>query len=82
MDAKLTLKLNKKVIERAKKYAKNSKQSLSRMVENYFIYITDDSDSPDIEISPNMHELSGIIKLDKDFNLKEEYHKHLLEKYG
>ena len=36
VEAKLTLKLDKSAIDSAKKYARKHKQSLSRMVENYF----------------------------------------------
>lgn len=35
MDVKLTLKLDKQVIEKAKAYASSNKMSLSRMIESY-----------------------------------------------
>jgi hypothetical protein len=35
MDTKLTLKLNQKIIENAKKYASDKKMSLSRIIEAY-----------------------------------------------
>lgn len=81
MNTKLTLKLNKRAIERAKKYAQNNKQSLSVMVENYFNMIAEKDSVTDIEISPNVLELSGIIKLSENFNLKKLYGKHLEDKY-
>ncbi len=74
---KLTLKLNKSSIEKAKR----NKQSHSFMVENYFNLITEDEKESKIEISPNMLELSGIISLPDDFNLKKEYGEHLEDKY-
>jgi cobalamin biosynthesis protein CobT len=37
MEAKLTLKLDKRAIDSAKMYAKKHNRSLSRMVEHYFI---------------------------------------------
>jgi hypothetical protein len=40
MDAKLTLKLNDNVIERAKIYARSHKISLSKMIESYLDSIT------------------------------------------
>lgn len=52
MDAKLTLKLNANVIERAKKYASKRKVSLSKVVENQLDLITRDEPSADIKISP------------------------------
>lgn len=81
MNTKLTLKLNKKVIERAKKYAQKNNKSLSVMVENYFKTISDKESKNDIEISPNVLELSGIIKIPGNMNLKDIYGKHLEEKY-
>ena len=35
MDTKLTLKLDKTVIEKAKEYAESHQKSLSRMIESY-----------------------------------------------
>ena len=81
MNTKLTLKLNKKAIERAKNYARKNKKSLSVLVENYFNLITEKENTDDFEISPNVEELSGIIKLPKNIEVKEEYKKHLEEKY-
>ena len=82
MNTKLTLKLNKRSIERAKRYAKKNKQSLSGMVENYFNIISDKETSSEFEVSPNVLELSGIIQLSDDINIKESYNKHLEEKYS
>ena len=82
MDTKLTLKLNKKAIDRAKKYAKKNNQSLSAMVENYFNLISDKDKGAGIDISPNVLELSGIISLPENASLKEIYGKHLEEKYS
>ncbi|MBK7107105.1 MAG: hypothetical protein IPH62_17675 [Ignavibacteriae bacterium] len=82
MNSKLTLKLNKRAIERAKKYAKKNKQSLSGIVENYFNLISNKDSLDEIEISPNVIELSGIINLSENINIKETYGKHLEEKYS
>jgi len=82
MNTKLTLKLNKRSIERAKRYAKRNKQSLSGIVENYFEIISEKESSNDIEISPNVLELAGIIKLSDDEKIKDLYGKHLEEKYS
>ena len=82
MNSKLTLKLNKGSIERAKRYAKKHNQSLSVLVEKYFNLISEKEKNTETEISPNVMELSGIIKLDKDYNIKSEYGKHIEEKYG
>ena len=81
MNTKLTLKLNKRAIERAKRYASKNKKSLSVIVENYFNLITDKENRDEIEISPNVRELLGIIKLPEDIDIKKIYGKHLEEKY-
>ncbi len=82
MNTKLTLKLNKKAIDRAKKYAQRNKQSLSLMVEKYFNLISDRESITEIEISPNVLELSGIIKLPEHINMKEVYRNHIKAKYS
>ena len=82
MNTKLTLKLNKKAIDRAKKYAQRNKQSLSVMVEKYFNLISDKESITEIEISPNVLELSGIIKLPEHINMKEVYRNYIEEKYS
>jgi hypothetical protein len=82
MNVKLTLKLNKKAIERAKKYAQKNKKSLSVMVEKYFNLISDKDSIAEIEISPNVRDLSGIVKFSEKINVKEVYRKHIEEKYS
>ena len=82
MNTKLTLNLNKSSIEKAKKYAKKHNQSLSILVEKYFNLISEKENSDEIEISPNVLELSGIINIDKDYDIKSEYGKHIEKKYS
>jgi len=82
MNTKLTLKLNKKAIDRAKRYAQKNKQSLSVMVEKYFNLISDKDSISEIEISPNILELSGIVKISENIKVKEVYRKHIEEKYS
>jgi len=82
MNSKLTLKLNDRTIKRAKKYAERNRQSLSSLVENYFKIISENEELNEIEISPNVLELSGIIDLPENFDLKNEYKKHLEEKFS
>jgi hypothetical protein len=71
MDTKLTLKLDKAHIERAKKYAAKRKTSLSSLVEKYFCFLADSDSGPDIEITPIVKKLSGVLELESDFNLKD-----------
>ena len=80
METKLTLRLKKKVIDQAKKYANDHETSLSKLIENYLSAITNDTKSIE-NISPLVQSLSGIIKLSEKDNPKEKYHKHINEKY-
>lgn len=82
MDKKLTLSLNQQAIERAKNYAKRHQTSLSRMIESYFISLTEDkADDSDIPTTPLVESLCGVIELPEDFNYKEERAKYLKDKH-
>ena len=48
MITKLTLTIEKSVIEKAKKYAKEKERSLSDIIENYLKAITEDEVGEDI----------------------------------
>lgn len=79
MDTKLTLKLNKHIIENAKRYAKDKKVSLSKMIESYLKSITTESDEK-LSITPYVESLSGVIDL-KESDYKKDYSDYLNEKY-
>ncbi len=80
MDTKLTLNVNKSVIERAKEYAKSNKISLSKLIESYLASLTNKK-SQETEITPLVESLIGVIDLDKDFDYKKGYTDYLMEKY-
>lgn len=81
MDTKLTLKLDKKVIEKAKKYASNKKTSLSRLVEAYFQSLTIEDDVSEFEISPFIKSIATGTEMPADLDYKKEYSDYLMEKY-
>ena len=81
MDAKLTLKLNHGVIEKAKEYASNRKMSLSRIIEAYLQSLTSESKSSELEISPFVKSIATGIEIPTDLDHKREYSDHLMEKY-
>ena len=81
MITKLTLTIEKSVIQKAKKYAKEKERSLSDIIENYLKAITADEIDEEIEITPLVKSLKGSFKAPKDFNYKEELTKALSEKY-
>jgi len=80
METKLTLRLKKKVIDQAKKYANDHETSLSKLIENYLSAITTETKS-DETISPLVKSLSGVIHVPVSEDTKGKYHKHLNEKY-
>lgn len=80
MDTKLTLNVDKNVIEQAKEYAKTHHISLSRLIESYLSSLVAKKDRK-IEITPLVESLSGVIELENDFNYKVSYTDYLIEKY-
>ena len=84
MDTKLTLKLDKLVIEQAKEYAFNQKRSLSRIIESYLKSLVnreDDNNESDIEISPFVKSMFTGVKIPPDLDYKSERLDHLKEKH-
>ncbi|MEM9856232.1 MAG: DUF6364 family protein [Bacteroidota bacterium] len=83
MSTKLTLTVQKEIIELAKAYAKEKGQSLSEMVENYLKLITTEKRQlkPD-QLSPRVKRLRGIIKTDKPIDYKEVLAEELTQKYN
>ncbi len=79
MDTKLTLKLNGAIIEQAKAYAKKKNTSLSKLIESYLGLLIDPDEEQ--EVTPLVKSLSGVIDLPKDFDNKNSYRKHILNKY-
>jgi hypothetical protein len=80
MDKKLTLSLNESVIENAKIFAKKNNISLSKLIEGYLKSIVDKK-TKDVEITPLVESLIGVVTLPTDFDVRDEYTKHLIEKY-
>lgn len=81
MDKKLTLSLDRNVIERAKTYARANNISLSKLIESYLSALTTQKKNEESEITPLVQSLSGVIELPEDFDEKEAYTDYLMEKY-
>lgn len=81
MDAKLTLSVDKQLAEKAKLYARSQGRSLSDLVESYFKVLTSKEFEKVIEVSPRMKALKGVLKVQEDYNYKEELSKELSKKY-
>lgn len=81
MDTKLTIKLDNDVILRAKRYARHRRTSLSRMIESFLDSVTQ-NEVDDIEITPLVKSLTGVIKVPEDFDYKKERTDYLVKKYS
>lgn len=84
MDTKLTLKLNKSIIEKAKEYAALHNVSLSRMIESYLQSLVDKETKQEgkiIEISPFVKSMATGVKIPNDLDLKTEYRNSRFEKH-
>ena len=81
MDTKLTIKLDNDVISRAKRYAQHRRTSLSKMIESFLDSVTK-NESDDIEITPLVKSLSGVIKLPEIYDYKKERTDFLIKKYS
>jgi len=81
MNTKLTLNLNKQIIESAKDYAKNRKISLSQLIENYLNSLTKKEEKKS-KVSPLVESLTGVIPNDENKSYKTDYYDYLNEKYA
>ncbi|MDB5211446.1 MAG: hypothetical protein JWQ30_2273 [Sediminibacterium sp.] len=79
MTTKLTLTVEKEIIERAKSYAKNTGRSLSELIENYLETVIQESGTE--EISPKLKKIVGAVKLPKNFDEEKELRSYLEDKH-
>jgi len=82
MIKKLTIKLDHKVIEKAKNYARNSNTSLSKLIESYLQKLTSSPESGEDDITPLVKSLSGIVKKSTWEKAEQDYIEHLKQKYS
>ena len=79
MTTKLTLTVEKSIIERAKSYAKNTGRSLSELVENYLETITRDHNES--QLSPKLKKIVGVVSLPQDFDEETELRSAMEKKH-
>lgn len=82
MNTKLTLNLNKTVIEQAKNYAKNNSTSLSKLIENYLGSLTKPEKKAKPKVSTLVESLTGVIPDKNNSDYKSRYRNYLSEKYS
>ena len=80
MTTKLTLTIEKSVIEKAKKYAKGTQRSLSEMVQKYLETLVE-SPKEESELSPKIKRLAGSLKMAEDFDYDKALDHYDREKY-
>jgi hypothetical protein len=74
---KLTLRLNKRLIEQAKEYAARHNISVSELVETFFLRLEDADEKGHTHL---VRQLTGV--LPEEVDVEKEYADHLVEKYG
>lgn len=80
MTTKLTLTVEKSVIEKAKSYAKKTGRSLSEIIEKYLVSITND-ETNEKTLSPKLKKIVGAVKLPANFNEEDELRSYLEKKH-
>ncbi len=81
MNVKLTLTIEETVIEKAKKYAKKKERSLSNLIENYLLALTNEEASTEKELTPITKSLKGSFTAPENFDYKTKTTKRLSDKY-
>lgn len=81
MDAKLTLTIDKSLIEQAKQYARTRGRSLSDIVENYFKMISKDIQADSNELTSTVKSLKGSFHAPADFDYKESLQEQIMKKH-
>ncbi len=81
MTTKLTLTVEKDIIELAKAYANKKGRSLSDLIENYLKTLVQKDKDKD-ELSPTIKKLLGSVKVPKGFDYKKELQSALSKKYS
>jgi hypothetical protein len=80
MNAKLTLSLDRDIIEQAKEFARSQHKSLSKLIEGYLRQTTSPSDSS-VQLTPLVAKLTGVIDARKIGDQQSGYADFLADKY-
>jgi hypothetical protein len=79
MQTKLTLRVDDRLVHRAKAYARRRGKSVSSIVADYFARLGDKPTQADQALSPAVRSLAGSLA-GKNIT-KEDYRRHLREKH-
>jgi hypothetical protein len=79
METKLTLRMDEKVIHRAKAYARKSGKPVSRLVSDFFVLLGSKEEIKASDMTPKVKSLRGVFR-GSDFSI-DKYRRHLEDKY-
>jgi len=79
METKLTLRIDEKLIHRAKMYARKSGKSVSQLVADFFLLLDSREAKKSFDMTPKVKSLRGAFR-GADFSI-DSYRRHLEEKY-
>ncbi len=79
MNKKLTLRLDDRLIDRAKRYSDRSGKSISQLVSDYFALIEAEETISGTELTPRVWAMIGSLK--GASITEEDYRQHLEDKY-
>lgn len=80
MTSKLTLTVEKTLIESAKNYARKTGSSLSELISKYLENLTKEAAAEE-EISPGLKKIVGVVSLPKDFDEDKDLRNNLESKH-
>ena len=80
MTTKLTLSMDKRVIEKSKKYAASQNRSLSDLIESYLKSVITPGEP--IKVSNRVKALRGSFKAPPGFDYKKILQEEILRKHG
>ena len=80
MTTKLTLSVDRHVVQKAKRYAQKHNKSLSQMVTNYLNYLTNENENLS-EIDPDVLDVADEIPIHQLPKLTDAKYRYLKDKY-
>ncbi|MBP1778832.1 MAG: hypothetical protein H6Q86_4843 [candidate division NC10 bacterium] len=79
MNTKLTLRLNRELIRRAKAHSRRTGKSVSALVGDFFSLLSEHQPAADSAPTPRVRSLIGVLKNARV--TEQDYRKHLAEKH-
>ncbi len=81
MTIKLTLSMDERIVEKAKLYAKNTGQSLSKIIEKYLETLASEYVQKPEERSTKLRKIIGVAKVPKNFSEEKAKRAYLQNKH-